>query len=140
MHWISLVTLGVEDLDAATRFYEALGWRRSGASNKDVTFLSGGAVALALFGRDALAEDARVPARGDGFRALAIAANVAEPHDVDLALRRAEAAGARVVKPAEDAPWGGRSGYFADLDGHLWEIAWNPHFPRAADGRLTLPP
>ena len=136
---VSLVTLAVRDLAAATAFYERLGWRRSSASNEEVTFLRTGGAVVALF--PALASDARLPegAAPEGFRGVALAINLPERSDVDAALREAEAAGARVVKPAQDADWGGRSGYFMDPDGHLWEVAWNPFFPLEEDGRVRLP-
>ena len=83
---------------------------------------------LALFPRDALAADATVPADGSGFRGFTLAHNVRSREEVDALLREAEAAGASVIKPAQDTDWGGYSGYFSDPDGYLWEIAWNPHF------------
>lgn len=136
---VSLVTLGVRDLDAATRFYEALGWRRSGAATEGVAFFHTGGAVVALFPWDDLAKDAAVPSAGEGFRGVALAANVPRREDVDAALAAAEQAGARVTKPAADAEWGGRSGYFRDPEGHLWEVAWNPFFPLEADGRVRLP-
>lgn len=136
---VSLVTLGVRDLAASTAFYERLGWRKSSASTPEVSFFMTGGAAFGLFGRDALAADAHVDAAGDGFRGVTLASNVPERADVDAALAAAERAGARVVKPAEDAHWGGRSGYFADPDGHLWEVAWNPFFPLTEGGRVRLP-
>lgn len=137
---VSLITLGVADLARARAFYEKLGFKASSAGGDEVVFFQAGALALCLFPRESLACDAKVSAAGDGFRAIALAHNVRAKEGVDAAIAEAEAAGATVVKPAEDAPWGGRSGYFADPDGHLWEVAWNPHFPLAADGALSLPP
>lgn len=136
---ISLVTLGVADLARSRRLYERLGWRASGASQESVAFFQAGGMALGLYGREALAEDAGLSVEGSGFRGVALAYNVRTPEEVAATLAEAEAAGARVVKPAEDAFWGGRSGYFADPDGHLWEVAWNPHFPLGPDGSLRLP-
>ena len=137
---VSLITLGVADVARARAFYEkGLGWRASPASQEEVAFFQLGGLALALFSRSALGEDAGVPAAGGGFAGVALAHNVREPEDVDRLLRQAEAAGARITRRAEAKPWGGRAGYFADPDGHLWEIAWNPHFALAPDGRLTLP-
>ena len=141
MAHVSLVTLGVDDLDAATAFYEALGWTRSPASVEGtVAFLTGGAVVLGLFGREALADEAGVEfggARTTGAMALAI--NLPSPEAVDDVLATAADAGARITRPAVAADWGGYSGYLTDLDGHLWEIAHNPGFPLAADGTVTLP-
>lgn len=136
---ISLITLGVADLARARAFYEKLGFKASSVGSGEVVFFQAGGMALALFPRESLACDAKVSADGSGFRAVALAHNVRERGDVEAVIAQAEAAGARVVKPAEDAPWGGRSGYFADPDGHLWEVAWNPHFPLGEDGSLTLP-
>lgn len=137
---VSLVTLGVKDLERARAFYrDGLGWPLSGASTEDVAFFRTGGVALALFHYRSLAEDAGIAPEGEGFRKVALAHNVPEREDVDRAIETAVAAGAVLIKPAEDAFWGGRSGYFADPDGHLWEVAWNPHFPSAPDGTLELP-
>lgn len=136
---ISLITLGVRDLARARSFYEALGFVASPSSNESVTFFAAGGAVLGLFGWDALAEDAGVPPAGDGFRAVTLAHNVRDKAEVATVLATAEAAGARIVTPARDVFWGGHNGYFADLDGHLWEVAWNPFFPLAEDGSLQLP-
>lgn len=138
---LSLVTLGVADLARSRRFYcDGLGWRESSAGNDAVAFIDAGGVVLALYGREALAADAGVPAEGDGFRAITLAHNVPAEADVQRVLDEAVAAGASLVMPAHKAGWGGRIGYFADPDGHLWEVAWNPFFPLDAAGRVTLPP
>jgi catechol 2,3-dioxygenase-like lactoylglutathione lyase family enzyme len=135
---LSLVTLGVADLDRSRRFYEALGWQRSN-KEAEVVFFQAGALILGLWSRDCLAEDAGVPAAGDGFRAIALAYNTRTREEVDAVLGEAKAAGATITKPAEDAFWGGYTGYFADPDGHLWEVAWNPHWTIAEDGSVRLP-
>jgi len=135
---ISLVTLGVADMARARRFYEALGWHASGQA-EGVTFFQAGGMILSLYGREALAEDAHLPAEGTGFGGITLAYNVRDRADVDRALEEAKAAGAVILKPAEDVFWGGYSGYFADPDGHAWEVAWNPHFPLAEDGTIRLP-
>ena len=96
-------------------------------------------VALALFPRAALAADATVAPEGGGFSGVTLAHNVADKAEVDAVLRAAVGAGARLVKPAQQAEWGGFSGYFADPDGHLWEVCWNPFFPLDARGALVLP-
>lgn len=139
MPHVSLITLGVADVARSRAFYEALGWRASSASQEEVAFLHGPTVALALFGREALAEDARVPAEGSGFRGVALAMNVPSEHAVDQALATAEQAGAAIAKRGQETDWGGYSGYFADPDGHLWEVARNPFFPLGDDGRVALP-
>jgi catechol 2,3-dioxygenase-like lactoylglutathione lyase family enzyme len=138
---VSLITLGVADLDRAQRFYEALGWRRSKASVAgEVAFYQAGGSALALWSWRSLAEDARVSADGEGFRRVALAQNVRTKGEVDTVLAEAAAAGGTVTKAGENSPhFVGRTGYFADPDGHLWEVAWNPSFSLSADGALTLP-
>lgn len=138
---VSLITLGVTDLARSTRFYDALGWPRSSASVEGVVafYKTGGAV-LALFGHDDLADDAHVPLSSpSGFRGMSLAMNLPDDHAVVSVLLEAQQAGAVVVKPAEMAVFGGMSGYFADPDGHLWEVAHNPDFPLDADGRVSLP-
>lgn len=141
MAHVTMVTLGVDDLDRAVRFYTALGWRRSSASvDGVVAFLrGGGTVALGLFGRDALAAEAGVPpAEGQG-RSLALAVNLPTPDDVDRFVAGVTTNGGHVSAAPARTDWGGYSGYVTDPDGHLWEVAFNPGFPLAADGSVTLP-
>ena len=123
---LSLVTLAARDLAAARAFYARLGWREAAPSNSRIAFFDLGGFGLALFGRDDLAADAGVDGKGEGFRGVTLAHNVRTPAAVDATLADAVAAGGRLVKPAEATSWGGYSGYFTDLDGHLWEIAHNP--------------
>lgn len=137
---VSLITLGVGDLARSKAFYTRLGFSASSLGGGEVAFLQAGPVALCLFPRESLACDAEVAAEGAGFRGIAIAHNVREKHEVDSVIAEAAAAGATVTKAAHDATWGGRSGYFADPDGHLWEVAWNPYFPLSVEGALTIPP
>ena len=137
---ISLITLGVADVARSRRFYvDGLGWRASSAGNEHVVFIDAGGVVLGLYGREALAEDMRVPAEGRGFAGFSLAHNVRSREEVDRVIETARAAGATVLKPAQEAFWGGYSGYFADPDGHPWEVAHNPHFPLDAAGRVLLP-
>lgn len=136
---LSLVTLGVADVARARQFYEAMGFRASSASNANVVFFDAGGVALALFGRAALAQDAHTADSVPGFSGVTLAHNVASEAEVDYVLAEAVRCGARLVKPGQRVFWGGYSGYFADPDGHLWEIAHNPFFPRDATGRIVLP-
>lgn len=136
---VSLITLGVADLARARTFYEKLGFRASSASQGDVVFFQAGALALSLYPRESLAEDAQVGAEGSGFAGLTLAHNVRSKGEVAAVLAEAERAGGRILKPAQDVFWGGHSGYFADPDGHLWEVAWNPFFELAPDGALKLP-
>ena len=136
---VSLITLGVADLDRSRAFYEALGWRRSVRDAKGVIFFQIGGMALALYPRDDLARDAHVAPEGSGFCGVALAHNVRSRDDVDRVLNEAAAVGATILKPARDAEWGGYSGYFADVDGYPWEVAWNPGFALSQDGSITLP-
>lgn len=136
---LSIVTLGVSSVSKARAFYEALGWQASTASQPEVAFFQLSGVVLALFGREALADDATVAPAGEGFRSFTLAHNVESEKAVDEALSHAVNCGARLVKPAEKVHWGGYSGYFSDPDGHLWEVAYNPFFPFDEAGRLSLP-
>ena len=135
---LSLVTLGVADLERARRFYEeGLGWRR-GNDHPEVAFYQLGGMVLALWGRDALAQDAR-PARPRRASAASRSPTTrAAREEVDAVLAEAAAAGAMILKPAADTFWGGYSGYFADPDGHPWEVAWNPAWTIADDGSVSL--
>lgn len=136
---LSLITLGVADLDRARRFYEqGLGWKPSCLSTAEVTFFQLNGIVLALFPMAALAQDAKLEA-GTGVGGVALAYNVRERGEVDLVLGEAERAGGTILKPGTEASWGGYSGYFADPERHLWEVAWNPHFPIAEDGSIELP-
>lgn len=136
---ISLITLGVADMAVSRAFYEALGWRASAQSNDEVTFFQAGGMILGLYGRAALAEDAEMDDSKPGFSGIALAYNGRDKAEVDAVLDDAVAAGATLIKAAVDVFWGGYSGYFADPDGHLWEVAWNPFFPIAQDGAISLP-
>jgi len=136
---ISLLTLGVADLERSRTFYENLGWRRSVAQASGVVFFQACGVALALYPRSELAKDANFPAEGHGFAGVTIAYNARSRSEVDRVLAEAQAAGAKLLKPAQDAFWGGYSGYFSDPDGFAWEVAWNPSFPIAEDGSIRLP-
>ena len=129
---VAVITLGVRDLARARRFYsEGLGWPILQEDHNWVCFsLGDGSSALALYPWDALADDATVPADGSGFRGVTLAHNVRSEARVDEVLGEAERAGGKVVKPGEPASWGGYSGYFADTEGYLWEVA---------TGATTLP-
>jgi catechol 2,3-dioxygenase-like lactoylglutathione lyase family enzyme len=126
---LSFVTLGVADLARSVRFYtEVLGLVRLD-DHPEVAFFELGRTWLALYPRPLLAADAGVADDGAGFARFSLAHNVRTPEEVDALLAQVAAAGAQVVKPAQQADWGGRTGYFADPDGFLWEVAWNPRFP-----------
>lgn len=145
---ISIVTLGVGDLARSRAFYARLGWRESSASNEAIAFFQASGMALALYPRGELAADARIdvqtrseahlPPEATGFAGFTIACNTRSRDEVDAVLAEAARAGARILKPAEDASWGGYSGYFADPDGFAWEVAWNPFFIVEDDGSLKL--
>jgi hypothetical protein len=136
---VSLITLGVADLERSRAFYERLGWRRAEVKSDGIVFFQVGGMALALYPRGELAKDAKVDPQGHGFGGIALAFNTRTREEVDVVLREAEVAGARLLKRAEEAFWGGYSGYFADPDGFPWEVAWNPFFEIAADGSIRLP-
>jgi uncharacterized protein len=136
---ISVVTLGVADLERSREFYQRLGWRRSLREVQEIVWFQMGGLALALYPRVELARDAGVAAEGQGFAGITLAWNGRSREDVDSVMRDAEAAGAEIVKRAEEAFWGGYSGYFADPDGFVWEVAWNPAFEVREDGSLRLP-
>lgn len=136
---LSLITLGVEDLRRSRSFYEqGLGWRPSPASNREIVVFQLGGIALALYPRTDLARDANLTL-GEGFGGMALAHNVRDKGEVDKVLAKAKSASAKILRPAGDTFWGGYSGCFADLDGHPWEIAWNPHWPLDEDGAIQLP-
>ncbi len=137
---LSLVTLGVSDLAQSIAFYEALGFRRKAKKAQGVGFFQAGAIAFAVWPADELAKDAKTAAASaPAFRGVALAWNCRSEADVDAAIERARSAGATVPKVGQKTFWGGYAGYFADPDGHLWEVAHNPGFPLTDDGRLTLP-
>lgn len=136
---ISIVTLGVDDLDRASAFYEAMGLQRHKRFTEGVAFFQMGGMILSLFPREELARDAAGEIGAPGGSAIALAYNTRSESEVDAVLEAAEKAGGRIVKPAQMAFWGGRSGYFADPDGHLWEVAHNPDFPIDQEGRISLP-
>ncbi len=135
---ISIVTLGVKDLVAARAFYDALGWKIANdgeeAASSVAYDLMG--MTLCLYPWDKLAEDAQVPPAGEGFRGVVLAYNVRAKEEVAQVLAEADTAGGRIVKPAQDAFWGGHSGIFADPEGHLWEVAWNPFAPLGKKGEF----
>jgi catechol 2,3-dioxygenase-like lactoylglutathione lyase family enzyme len=138
---ISIITLGVDDLERSFRFYaEGLGLPTTWTPDKGVIFFRTGGTILALYGYDALAQDAGdeycVP-RGK-FSGVTLAHNVRKKEQVAQVLALAERAGGTIVKPAQDAFWGGHHGYFADPDGHLWEVAYGA-FPFHDDGSLDIP-
>ena len=137
---VSLVTLGVADLNRSRTFYERLGWR--GQEIEETVFFQAGCMVLTLWSREKLALDA---GRGDvggssgGFSGIVIAHNVRSADEVTEVVAAAEAAGGTVTRPPQATFYGGYAGYFSDPDGHLWEISHNPGFTLGEDGSLTLP-
>ncbi len=136
---ISMIGLGVQNLERSTAFYrDGLKFSISSSSNENITFFQLGPVVLSLYPWDKLAEDATVPAGGSGFRGVTLAHNVRNQAEVAEVLQLAEDAGGKIVKPAQDVFWGGHSGYFSDLDGHLWEVAFNPFSPLDEEGNFHV--
>ncbi|AWB47115.1 glyoxalase [Gemmobacter aquarius] len=136
---VTLITLGVDDLTAARAFYARLGWREHAESQPGIAFFQMHGQALALFGRADLAKDQGRAGAALGTGAVTLAQNFATEAEVDAAYAAALAAGATALKRPEKVFWGGYSGYWADPDGHVWEVAMNPFWPLADDGSLTLP-
>ncbi|MBW4471919.1 MAG: VOC family protein [Stenomitos rutilans HA7619-LM2] len=137
---LSLVTLGVQDLPRSLQFYrDGLGWKPSSASQEEIAFFQLGGVVLSLYSRTSLAEDATVEPVGTGFSGITLAYNTKRKEEVDEVLQLVEQLGERIVKPAQDVFWGGYSGYFADPDGHLWEVAWNPFWAFDDADQVILP-
>jgi len=136
---VTLITLGVADLAAARAFYARLGWREHKASQPGVAFYQMHGAVLGLFGRDDLAADQGRPGAALGTGAITLAQNFATEAEVDAAYAQALAAGGTALKAPVKVLWGGYSGYWADPDGHVWELAMNPYWPLADDGSLTLP-
>jgi uncharacterized protein len=135
---VTLITLGVADLAAARAFYARLGWQEHGAQEGVAFYQMAGAV-LGLFGLADLAKDQGRAGATLGTGAVTLAQNFASEAEVDEAFAAALAAGGTALKSPEKVFWGGYSGYWADPDGHVWELAMNPFWPLAADGTLTLP-
>jgi uncharacterized protein len=135
---ISIVTLGVADLDASRTFYETgMGWPVTSDSGEEIVFFQLPGTILALYPYEHLAEETGLPAnRGIGFGGITLAQNFPNREQVDSVMARAEAAGATILAAPVDRHWGGYSGYFADPDGYPWEIAWGPNFEYNEDGTL----
>ena len=135
---MSVVTLGVTDLDRSQRFYEeGLGWTLSSAQEQ-IRFFQLNGLIFALYPLDALAEDAQVPNERAGFSGMTLAYCARSKEEVDAILEQAKGAGAHIAKPAQEVFWGGYSGYFADPDGHLWEVAYNPFWKIDEKGYVYL--
>lgn len=134
---VSLITLGVSDLDRSRRFYEALGWSAGAAPSDDVVFFQAGRFIVALWERQKLEEDSGVR-DGGGWGGVTLAHNVSSPQEVDAIMSNAREAGAAIARVAGKTFWGGYSGVFVDPDGHPWEIAHNPDWKLHPDGSISL--
>jgi uncharacterized protein len=138
MRAISIVTLGVRDLETSTRFYENLGFAKSVKSEKDNTWFKTGGTILALYPWSSLADDATISAEGSGFRGITLALNLQSRDLVDSFIDMVRRCGGNIVKEPQNVFWGGYSSYFSDPDGHLWEVAWNPFTPVDEYSRLSV--
>ena len=134
---VSLITLGVRDLERARRFYEALGWTTGAEPDDDVVFFQAGGMVVALWDRGRLADDT-VVSDGGGWGGITLAYNVRAPEEVDQVLVEAKAAGATIARPGAPTFWGGYSGVFIDPEGHAWEISHNPRWALREDGSISL--
>lgn len=132
---VSLITLGARDMDVQAAFYEALGWARVDSPDGVVAFDLIGQ-ALGLYPLQALADELGLDVETLGQGASTLGHNVRDKADVAALLARAEAAGAKIIKPAQDVFWGGHHGYFADPEGHIWEVAHNPFSPLGPKGEF----
>ncbi len=136
---LNIITLGVANLNKALDFYEkGLGWEKSPASQGDIAFFQLGGIVLALYPREALAEDVTISPEGSGFSGITMAYNAKSEEEVDRVLQEVETLGAEIVKSAEKVFWGGYSGYFRDPDGHLFEVAFNPFVEFDENDNLKL--
>jgi predicted lactoylglutathione lyase len=134
---VSLITLGVADVAVSKRFYEQLGWE-VGLEDEETVFFQAGGMIVALWSRDKLAEDGGLEDSG-GWGGITLALNVGSMQEVDAVIEQARHLGARIGREPAVTSWGGYTGVFLDLDGHPWEIAWNPGFAVGVDGSVKLP-
>lgn len=137
---ISMITLGVKNIESAKEFYQqGLGWPLSSMSNTNFAVFQLQGIVLCLYLETLLAEDSLSSYSPPKYRGVSLAYNVGSKAEVREALQQAVTAGAKLLKPAQEVFWGGYSGYFADPDGHLWEVAWNPYWPLSPEGQIQLP-
>lgn len=137
---LNLITLGVNDFQKSLAFYETgLGWKKSPSSMDDLALFDLGGMVLCLYPRKALAEDVTVDDKGSGFTGITLAYNAKSEEEVDAVLSEVEKLGATVLKPGQKVFWGGYSGYFKDLDGHLFEVAYNPFWELDEKDNVLLP-
>lgn len=141
MNHIHIITLGVKDMNRSLKFYRALGFQTSVQEESPaIVFFQNGGTALALYPKDKLAEDINEenPPQGEGFSGITIAFNARAQDEVDEVIQRAETAGGKIVKQPQRVFWGGYSGYFADLDGYYWEVAYSENWQFNDDGSLVI--
>lgn len=137
---LNIITLGVKDFQRSLEFYEkGLGWKKSAASQGDIAFFPLGGMVLALYPKKELAEDITIDAAGTGFSGITLAYNAKDEKEVDDVLKEVQSLGATIVKPAQKVFWGGYSGYFKDLDGHIIEVAHNPFLEFDENDNLKMP-
>lgn len=135
---INVITLGVSDILRSRTFYQTLGFTPSSSSNDHFVAFQTPGIVFCLYPLHLLAEDANTTPTGTGFRGVTLSINVAKKEEVKTTLAGAEKCGAKIIKQPQDVFWGGHSGYFADPDGHFWEVAWNPHWQLKANGLIDL--
>jgi hypothetical protein len=134
---LTIIGLGVNNLEVATQFYEEkFGWKKMTSSNEFISFFQLNGILLSLYPYDKLAEDAKVSAEGSGFKKFTLAYNTTSKQEVDELIEVLEAKGLRIVKRPEEVFWGGYSSYVADMDDNLWEIAFNPFLPLDENGNI----
>ena len=135
---LTIITLGVSDLKKSTQFYESkFGWKKSESSNEHITFFTLNGIQLALYGKNELAEDATVDSDGNGFKSFTLAYNVRSEKEVDQTIAELREKGVEIIKQPQKVNWGGYSSYVSDLDGNLWEIAFNPFLGLDKNGNIN---
>jgi uncharacterized protein len=136
---LTIITLGVSDLKKSTAFYENnFGWKKLSTSTEDIVFFQLNGIQLALFGKGELAKDATVDNDGKGFKGITLAYNTKSEHEVDEIVKGLKAKGVKIIKEPSKVFWGGYSSYISDLDGNLWEIAFNPYLPLDEKGNVKI--
>ena len=135
---LTIITLGVKNLYKSTEFYETqFGWKKSASSNESITFFSLNGIYISLYEKEKLAEDAEIDASGEGFKGFTLAYNARSKEEVDQIFDDFKSKGVKIIKSPQEVFWGGYSGYVADLDGNLWEIAFNPYLKIDENGNIV---
>lgn len=134
----TLITLGVRDFQKSLAFYEGLGWKQSKCSQEEYALFPLGGIVLGLYPLKSLEQDTTLRYQASSFAGMTISYNACSEEEVDAVLEEAKRLGATIVKPAQKVFWGGYSGYFKDLDGYLFEVAFNPFWPMDSEGNLVL--